>query len=153
MKKLGEYDHSNIDTFGCAMLVNLKIGADSEGGDLTKDQVITAYGAASWNNLIRPFDCWIGGIHEHEELVRLGVVLAGGSAQKEIDYLFREDEGRYVFGSEDDIQKCNYFVGACAYPNDPDGKHFFQCNLGRVGTWNPGNTYGEVISFRGFRIK
>ena len=152
MIKQGGYDHRVIDKYGCLFLDDLKIGADQAGHNLQVPEVLLAYEWAA-GSFMRPKDCYIGGISEHEEIVRIGRILAGGSTWAPIKYLYREDEGEVIHGTKQALERCNYFIAGVPYPNDPDGTHFFQAYRDRSILWNPGQTTGRVITFRGYRVE
>lgn len=146
MKKLGEYGHSEIDVSGCLFLIDLKVGADAAGRSLSAKDVRLAYEYAV-PKFMRE-DCFI---NDHVEIIRIGHILAGGSPWTPISYLHRTD-GESLIINDGKLGECNYFVAGVPYPNDPDGKHFIQTGRMKNIIWNPGKTFGKIVTFRGYRI-
>ena len=85
-------------------------------------------------------------ILNHEEVIRCGFYLMGNPDGR-VEYAYRKDGDNFVIGDESALDKCTHFVKKVKIP---EGYHFIRTNCRWMTTFNPGESEGEIVSWRGY---
>jgi hypothetical protein len=87
-------------------------------------------------------------ILNHEEIIRLGFLMAG-VINRNIIYAYRRD-GEEMKIHKAELKECNFFAAKVSLPGG--GYHFYRSDqIGNV-LWNPGRSTGPVVSIRGYIV-
>ena len=144
-----------IQTDGCLFLSLASIAEEAAGIPFEDpEEIERAYqyampnymrdGGASHKNR-----CYI---NSHEDVLRVFLHVLGIRKPAACEYLYRFDyeTAFYAVGSSSTKWRCTHYVKKVSY--GVGGSHFLRCTVDGESLYNPGQTDGEPLSLRGYRV-